>query len=401
MSRRQFAFVPLLFLWGFLGVHPTSFSQSKKEQIKVLESQIEEVNSKISDERKVQRAFITEMEHREAQMKRTIDSLEKVIQEIDKQWVSEKKETEQFNKTISIIKSQVERGRDSLKNLAKVINAESTMKVLSIDSNDFIENEKNYDFRVDKNPSTNPDQNAFTGLFKSYWPSSWNETYANGKKQVYATGMYKDGIKEGPWKYFLCDGKVKYEGTYKNGYQEGKWMNYDYCHSTFWVSGLPEAGYGFYDELGILGNYYELRSLQNIRSEEINFTGGIPHDTLYYRNDQNRLVAKINFKTMEAFYDNNQRLSNQRIDYDYSMIPKSEIKPLEIYHRNGTKAYHMWINGEQINEYFYNPKGVLTKKCKYVNEQGNCQTYSDNGTRIHEYEECFWCGKWGWECPCQ
>lgn len=400
MNSKQFSFLPLFFIWGLLCVHPTSFSQSKKEQIKVLESQIDNFNIKLSNERQVQNTFINEWKNREAQMKRTIDSLEMVIQEIDKQIVAEKKETEQLIKSISLIQLQVQQGRDSLKNLTQGINTHSTNRVLIIDSIDFIENENKYDFRLDKNPTTNPNQSAFTGLFKSYWPSSWNETYANGKKQVYATGRYKDGIKDGPWKYFLCDGKVKFEGNYKNGLRDGKWINYDLCYS-FEISSLPDFDFGHYIVLLSKGYYYELRQLKNISSEEIIFTGGIPHDTLYYMNDQNLLVAKINFKTKEAFYDNNQRLSNRPIDYDYSMFPKSEKKPLEIYYRNGHLAYRMTVNNNEVKELFFNTNGTLIKKCLYINNNGNCQTYSNNGSLIDEFEACLGCIPADYQCPCE
>lgn len=388
------------FFFGVLMVQNPSFSQSKKEQIKVLESQIDEVYIKISNERQVQITLIKELENKEAQRNRTIDSLEKVIQEIEKQMVSEKKETEQLNKTTKKITSQVQQGRDSLKVLTRVINTQNNNRVLMIDSNDFIENENNYDFYVDKNPTSNPNQNALSGVFKSYWPSNWNESYANGKKQIYATGRYKDGIKDGPWKYFLCDGKIQYEGNYKNGLREGQWMNYDFCHRTFDFNDLPDDGYGYFDVFLTIKDYYSLDYLE-FSKEEIFFSEGKPLDTLYYRNQKNKLILKFNIKTKEAFYDNNQRLSNQKLNFNYPLIINSENRPLEMYHRNGTKAYHMWINGVEINEYFYNSKGVITQKCKYVNENGNCQTFGADGKPDGTSEECFGCGKWGWECPCQ
>ncbi|MBY0376644.1 DUF1801 domain-containing protein [Patescibacteria group bacterium] len=44
---------------------------------------------------------------------------------------------------------------------------------------------------------------------------------------VWAKGKSKNGILEGPWKWFRKDGTIMRSGTFKKGVQVGRWVTYD------------------------------------------------------------------------------------------------------------------------------------------------------------------------------
>jgi antitoxin component YwqK of YwqJK toxin-antitoxin module len=74
------------------------------------------------------------------------------------------------------------------------------------------------------------------GQFTSYYPKGfYEEANTNDQKQlIYASGAYKDGFKEGVWKYYLCDGTIQYQGKYFKGNKVGNWTNFDLCNSAFY-----------------------------------------------------------------------------------------------------------------------------------------------------------------------
>jgi uncharacterized protein len=76
----------------------------------------------------------------------------------------------------------------------------------------------------------------------------WKEYFENGK--VKASGKYKDNRREGAWKYFFENGTVEQKGQYKNGKEDGIWTWY-YPNGTL----LREDEYVNGKEDGILTEY--------------------------------------------------------------------------------------------------------------------------------------------------
>jgi len=241
----------------------------------------------------------------------------------------------------------------------------------------------NFDFHSDAD-STNIN---LTGKFVSYWPDSWNEIYANSKKIEYANGELKNGLKNGYWKYRLCNGDINTEGSYINGLKNGNWTNYNPCN--------PSDEYFF--NLYVTLDYYKFNDwYEDILKEEIIYKNGIPLDTFYYKNSKNELKYKINHKTAQIFYDNNQPLTNN--------TSKIESKETIIFNRNGSIKYKMTISGNKRIELFNNSNGYLIEKCIYINDIGECDSFDLNGKITYKGEsgiEEFGTGKFGIECPCQ
>jgi hypothetical protein len=367
------------------------FSQSKKDQIEQLihfrDSLTSVANNQDLKIDSLMNVLINLNEKIEQNMQvlatrnNTISELEKVVKKLEIEKINEKNEFELKTKLLI----------DSLKHLEQK-NIPSDVFFLT----DFAESyiglaEPTFDFDFQLIESIDE---KLTGSFKSYWPKSWAENYGKGTKRIeYATGQYKNGFKNGFWRYTLCDGEKQYEGNYLNGLKQGKWTNYDFCNNTFTQ--------GFLGMIYTISDYYQLELLSGISKEEIIYEKGIPNDVFYYRNDENNVVLKINYKTGEILYDNDQPLTNQSTQFEYPSFKGSENKELLIYNRNGTVVYKMIDSGNQKSEFFFGLNGSLVSKCIYLNGVGNCESYDENGKVIDNYENNFGSGKYGSECPCQ
>jgi hypothetical protein len=365
------------------------FSQSKKEQIEQLihirDSIIIVANNQSLKIDSLMNVLLDLNEKIEQNMQvldtrnYKISELEKVVKKIETEKITEKHEFEL--KTNLLI--------DSIEHLWQN-NIPSDVFCLS----DFAESyiglaEPIFDFDFQLIESIDE---KLTGSFKSYWSKSWTENYGKGTRKIeYATGEYKNGFKNGFWKYTLCNGEKQYEGNYLNGLKQGKWTNYDLCNSSFNYSNLAM--------IYTISDYYQLEL--EISKEEIIFEKGIPNDVFYYRNDENNIVLKINYKTGVITYDNDQPLANQSIKFEYPLFTKTGNKELLIYHRNGRVAYKMFDSGNEKSEFFYNINGSLSRKCNYLNGSGKCESFGENGLIIDNYEYDFGTGKFGGECPCQ
>ena len=367
------------------------FSQSKKEQIEELIHIRDSITSAANNQSlkidSLMSALLDLNEKLEQSIQvvdtqnNTIRELEKVLSKLEVEKINEKNEFEL--KTNLLI--------DSLEHFFQN-NILSDVFFLS----DFAENyigiaDPNFDFYFQPIDSVTE---KLTGSFKSYWPKSWSENYGKGiKKMEYASGQYKNGFKNGFWKYTLCDGEKQYEGNYLNGLKQGKWTNYEVCNNAF--------KHDFLGMIYFISDYYLLELLSSITKEEIIFEKGIPNDVFYYRNDLDIVVLKINHKTGEITYDNDQPLSNQSITLENPFFIGIDNRELLFYHRDGRVAYKMLDSGNEKYEFFYNMNGSLSRKCNYLNGTGNCQSFGENGLIINNYENDFGSGKFGRECPCQ
>ena len=367
------------------------FAQSKKEQIGQLNHIIDSISnvantrsiridSLLNVEVKLKEKIVQNMQVLVSR-NNTISELELTIKKLELETINQKNDF--------VLKTN--QLRDSL---VQMLTQNTTSDVFFL--TDFAEgyiglSEPNFcfDFQLKE---TNDEK--ITGSFKSYWPKNWSENYGNGSKKIeYASGEYKNGLKNGYWKYTLCNGEKQYEGNYLNGLRHGKWTNYDLCNNSLNYSNLAM--------INTISDYYQLELLGKISKEKIIFDKGIPNELFSYKDDENNVILKIKYKTGEIFYDNDQPLTNQSTQFEYPSFKGSENKELLIYNRNGTVAYKMIHSGNQKSEFFYGLNGSLVSKCIYLNGIGNFESYDENGKLIDNYENNFGSGKYGGECPCQ
>ncbi|SEM25988.1 MORN repeat variant [Aquimarina amphilecti] len=56
--------------------------------------------------------------------------------------------------------------------------------------------------------------------------NGYNKNYYANSINLKSIGHYKNGIRQGFWKYFYRNGNVKAEGHYQNGKKQGYWKEY-------------------------------------------------------------------------------------------------------------------------------------------------------------------------------
>lgn len=244
----------------------------------------------------------------------------------------------------------------------------------------------------------------FNGLFTSYYPKSWNEAYGkNGKDIIYAKGNYKNGLKEGHWVYYLCDGNKQYEGDYKNGVKVGIWKNYDFCHENFNFSG-NQSNYGFLTTIYTLMDYYQFGEDKawDFVSENVQFTNNIPGDTLYLVDALNTVKLKISWRDSTVMYGNGRMVSNSKrfldCPFDVNQLKDGEF---DVYSSTGQIVYKLSKSGDVIKEFHFDSSGQIKAKNEYFKGEGKIINYDRSGKITDQYENTFGTGKYGPECPCQ
>ncbi len=368
------------------------YSQTKKEQIEQLSHRIDSL-SNIATIREITidslNVIHDKLKQNMEQNSIVVSTRNKLIMDLEykikKMDLENTQQKNQYTSNINLLK-------DSLKQLSLfpiISEGLSLTDFMSSDKQSELSNNNewwssfNFDFLSDAD-STNIN---LTGKFVSYWPDSWNEIYANSKKIEYANGELKNGLKNGYWKYRLCNGDINTEGSYINGLKNGKWTNYNPCN----------PGDEYFLHLYFTLDYYKFNEwYEDILKEEIIYKNGIPLDTFYYKNSKNELKYKINHKTAQIFYDNNQPFTNN--------TSKIESEETIIFNRNGSIKYKMTISGNKRIELFNNSNGYLIEKCIYINDIGECDSFDLNGKITYKGEsgmEEFGTGKFGIECPCQ
>ena len=370
-------------------------AQSKKEQIEIL-------NNKFDSIQKITNQLEAELSMRNAE----IESLQNRIQlelEKNKKSSSEnaglseklKLERDSYFTQIAQLKSELERSkrdvqlrRDSIREL----NSKQTTKNFY----DVIDFSEASDFEFI--PRAGANSKDFNGVFKSYYNDNVASIYNSGRKLVYATGPYKDGLKNGVWTYYNCDGSIAYMGNYVNGMRVGKWKCLDYC----------------FDELGFLRlttmlSYYgiDLEGCDDYSKlwQTINYTHGNPSDTIFISNLSGRLALQIikHGDIIHLYYDNKQAFSNQavRLDSDGFLVGAENAKDLKIYNRNGGLIYSLKGDESNCEEISYYPSGALYTKCIVKNEVGNWLQFDEKGKVIQAEEMGIHAGKYGIDCICQ
>ena len=372
-----------------------SFGQSKKEQIEIL-------NNKFDSIQKITNQLEAELSLRNAE----IESLQNRIQlelEKNKKSSSEnaslseklKLERDSYFTQIAQLKSELERSkrdvqlrRDSIRQL----NSKQTVKNF-YDAFDFSET-SNFEFIQRQGANIN----EYNGTFKSYYDFEIAEIYTPGKKLVYATGPFENGLKNGLWTYYNCDTSIRLIGNYVDGIREGKWKCLDYCFEEL----------GFLNLTTLLG-YYEI-DLEGCNDysklwQTINYAHGNPSDTIFISNLSGRLALQIikHGDSMHLFYDNHQAFSNQsvRLESDGFLVGSENAKDLKIYNRNGGLIYSLKGDESNCEEITYYPSGALYTKCIVKNEVANWVQFDEKGKVIQTEEMGIHAGKYGIDCICQ
>ena len=382
----------IVFFVCFVGV---SFGQSKKEQIEILNNKLDSID-------KVTKQLEAELSMRNAE----IESLQNRIQlelEKNKKSLSEnanlneklKSEREAYLTQIAQLKIELDRSKKEVQlrsDSIRELNSKQTIKNF-YDAFDF-SGTSNFEF-IQKSGAN---VNEYNGTFKSYYDYEIAEIYTSGKKLVYATGPFENGLKNGLWTYYNCDASIRVMGNYVDGIREGKWKCLDYC----------------FDKLGFLRlttmlSYYEI-DLEGCNDysklwQTINYTHGNPSDTIFISNLSGRLALQIvkHGDPMHLYYDNKQALCNQavRLDSDGFLVGEENAKELKIYHRNGGLKYSLKGDVRNCEEISYYPSGAIYTKCIVKNEVGNWTSYDENGRVLESFEMGIHEGKYGVECICQ
>lgn len=100
------------------------------------------------------------------------------------------------------------------------------------------------------------------GIFNIYeYTGKSDEYYENG--QLFKTGYYKQGKKEGSWQYYYKNGAVWEEGVYQEGEKIGVWKKY---HQNGEIASLGEYD-GNYNRIGIWKYWHDNKQL----SYEVNY----------------------------------------------------------------------------------------------------------------------------------
>ena len=376
-------------------------AQSKKEQIKHLTNKIDSLASVTNlQKRNIDSLMLQEEKHMLNIQELEESNVVKDLKNLELQSTNKKKELE-LAKNNQISTLEINNLKDSL---ARKSSFKTELNVFFL--SDFAQSSIgstvlafDFDFLTDESSA---DQNL-TGKFISYWPKSWTENYSNNyKKLEYANGQYKNGLKNGYWKYKLCDGTIQCEGSYLNGLKNQKWVNYDFCHETFNFTKSKEE-YGYLSLLYTIIDYYDLvgASEWDFSKEEIFYQNGIPSDTLYYKNNKNELKLKISWKNGLIYYENNQPLTNQKVRYEYPFFRGLENNELIIYNRNGSVKFKLSVSNNQKTERYFSNNGVLIKKCDYIDQIGKCEIYNVKGTITDNFAIDLGAGKFGPECTCQ
>jgi antitoxin component YwqK of YwqJK toxin-antitoxin module len=372
-----------------------SFGQSKKEQIEILSNKFDSIQ-------KLTNQLEAELSLRNAE----IESLQNRIQleqEKNKKSLSEnaslneklKLERDSYLAQIAQLKSELERSKkevqlrsDSIRDL----NSKQTIKNF-YDAFDF-SGTSYFDF-ISKQGSTSSD---FNGMFKSYYEDEVAAIYTPGRKLIYATGPYHNGLKNGLWTYYNCDASIRVMGNYVDGIREGKWKCLDYCFEKLGFLRLTTMLSYYGIDLEGCDDYSKLW-------QTINYTHGNPSDTIFISNLSGRLALQIikHGDSMHLYYDNKQALCNQEVRLDsYGFLVGAEnAKDLKIYNRKGGLKYTLIGDEHNCEEVLYYDNGGISTKCIVKNDKGNWTSFDEMGRVTDNIEMGIQDGKYGIDCICQ
>ena len=378
-----------------------SFGQSKKEQIEILKMKLDSIeNVTVQLKKEVQRKKIqtdslqTLIQIDLAKSKKVLTENAELKEKHDNYLI----EQTELKSEITLLKNDLAKSRRDIQFRSDSIRDLKSRQVVKnvYDPIDFSDN-SSIDFIWDSGIQNFVDLN---GEFKSFYNENVQGIYSSdrNKKLLYANGRFQNGLKNGVWTYYNCDGSIAYIGNYVNGIREGKWKCLDYC----------------FHELGFLNlttmlSYYEI-DLEGCNDysklwQTINYTHGNPSDTIFISNLSGKMALQIvkHGDSMHLFYDNKQAFSNQalRLDSDGFLVGAENAKDLKIYNRNGGLKYSLKGDERNCEEISYYDSGVIYTKCIVKNEVGNWLQYDEKGKVIQTEEMGIHAGKYGIDCICQ
>ncbi len=259
----------------------------------------------------------------------------------------------------------------------------------------------NFKLEIDSNSYVDyhPYQDLVNGKFTSFY------TVYDKPKQPKAIGNYKNGVKEGIWNIYLCDGTKQLSGRYLNGKKTGYWSNYSRCNSFNLIPldimetsrsnlGVNEQimndgsnwQYSYMTLLNYISEYADLDIYKQIYEERTLFKNDLAADTLHYYNRKGQIVLKIARKTGIMFYANNKPFIKQLFKiYDGDNILPINNNELSIYYPNGKTAYQLTINGKVITEVTKYPSGKIKSKTNRNDLETRTVVFDENGKKTDEY----------------
>jgi uncharacterized protein len=236
---------------------------------------------------------------------------------------------------------------------------------------------------------------TFSGYYRKNVPVGIHRNYDKTGKVVNAV-LYNDlgvkigegimtqeGKKEGPWKYFYDDGKIKSEGSYANNLETGNWKYLFENGKTEETGGFKNGKYDgmwqwFYENgnIKIEEEYYEGKaegasaeydSVGNVITKGTYFDGQKEGDWFYQAGDyseKGKYVADLKDGKWQAFYNNG------KLEYEGNYLQGNPDGEHIYYYDNG-----------KIKELNFYVMGIAEKNWKKFDENGNLLitiTYKDN-----------------------
>ena len=235
------------------------------------------------------------------------------------------------------------------------------------------------------------------GVWKEY-----NDTGAIVHSQVYEKGVLlgegivdQSGIKQGDWKEYYPDGKVRAEGNYKDGARFGNWR---FIHENgkleqkgkYLEGGRPHGLWvWYYDDSELLREMSYRRGKPEGEITEYNDTGKVVLKGSYFDGleDGEWIIDEGDYLRKGSYVDGLEQgewlhyyNSNNKVAFKGSYIEGEPHGKHTYYHPNGRKSLEGSYNlGEKIKDWKrYHPDGLLFMTMKY--EEG--QLIRINGKRV-------------------
>lgn len=197
---------------------------------------------------------------------------------------------------------------------------------------------------------------ASTSLKERYYVDS-NEVMQgyyqkyNKKGEVMEKGIYKDGLKNGMWKYY-ADGKLKMTGEYVDNKKEGMWKKY------FNDSLYTEITY-LNDK--IVGNYISKHQNGNLKCVMKYDKKGVKHGLAEYYDENKTLINKFTYlddkkqgEFVEYYADGTIKAEGNYLDNEYDGVCKwyfknGQLASEEHYKKGKLKKHTNFdVNGKSI-----------------------------------------------------
>ena len=208
-----------------------------------------------------------------------------------------------------------------------------------------------------------------------------DNTPISGVVEIYSGGQlakiekYKNGKKEGPWKFYNdWNGELYQEVNYKNGKQEGRWIRYNEGgpYSEEYNGQLSEEyNYKNGKKEGLNKTYRsngQLSKIENYKNGELE--GLASH---YYSNN-GQLEKEINYK--------NGKKEGLFIEYYRNGNIKAEINFTNDKREGLGKEYDYVIKGQLKREVLFTKNKIVLDKYYHENGQVGCQIDYKDGMEL-------------------